>query len=56
MLHLALQMVRSRLVALLAVACAVFGGAALVTGTGVLTESGALVRSRIRTADNFPTN
>jgi endoglucanase len=25
-------------------------------GTGVLTESGALVRSRIRTADNFPTS
>ena len=25
-------------------------------GTGVLTESGALLRSRIRTADNFPTS
>ncbi|WP_369136950.1 FtsX-like permease family protein [Modestobacter versicolor] len=40
MLHLAVRMVRSRFVALLAVACAVLGGAALVTGTGVLTESG----------------
>lgn len=40
MLHLALRMARSRITALLAVACAVLGGAALVTGTGVLAESG----------------
>jgi putative ABC transport system permease protein len=39
-LDLALTMARPRLLALLAVACAVFGGAALVTGTGVLAESG----------------
>nr|BFE85404.1 hypothetical protein GCM10020093_080050 [Planobispora longispora] len=26
------------------------------TGTGVLTQSGALIRDRIRTADNFPTS
>ena len=38
--HLALQMARTRLVALLAVAFAVLGGAALVTATGVLAESG----------------
>ena len=40
MLRLAWTMARSRFVALLAVACAVLGGAALVTGTGVLAESG----------------
>ena len=40
MFDLALKMARSRLLALLAVACAVLGGAALVTGTGVLAESG----------------
>src|SRR5437764_8868477 len=40
MLRLATQMVRHRLTALIAVACAVLGGAALITGTGVLAESG----------------
>ncbi|MGI5456453.1 FtsX-like permease family protein [Streptomyces sp. CA-249302] len=40
MLRLAIQMVRHRITALVAVACAVLGGAALVTGTGVLAESG----------------
>ncbi|MFF3378582.1 FtsX-like permease family protein [Streptomyces sp. NPDC002680] len=40
MLGLAVQMVRHRISALIAVACAVLGGAALITGTGVLAESG----------------
>ncbi|MGW4106022.1 ABC transporter permease, partial [Streptomyces sp. NPDC004976] len=40
MLHLALRMAAHRFTALLAVACAVLGGAALLTGTGVLAESG----------------
>ncbi|MFJ9710779.1 FtsX-like permease family protein [Streptomyces sp. NPDC101234] len=40
MFRLALQMVRHRIAALIAVACAVVGGAALITGTGVLAESG----------------
>ncbi|MFF4347363.1 FtsX-like permease family protein [Streptomyces sp. NPDC001530] len=40
MLRLAIQMVRHRVTALIAVACAVLGGAALITGTGVLAESG----------------
>ena len=40
MLHLALRMVGHRISALLAVACALLGGAALITGTGVLAESG----------------
>ena len=40
MLGLAVQMVRHRIAALIAVACAVLGGAALTTGTGVLAESG----------------
>ncbi|MFC8824287.1 FtsX-like permease family protein [Streptomyces sp. NPDC057137] len=40
MLHLAVQMARHRISALLAVVCAVLGGAALITGTGVLAESG----------------
>jgi putative ABC transport system permease protein len=40
MFRLALQMVRHRITALIAVACAVVGGAALITGTGVLAESG----------------
>ncbi|MEU1272518.1 FtsX-like permease family protein [Streptomyces sp. NPDC005799] len=40
MLRLATQMVRHRLSALIAVACAVLGGAALITATGVLAESG----------------
>ncbi|MFJ6075604.1 FtsX-like permease family protein [Streptomyces sp. NPDC093065] len=40
MLHLALRMAAHRITALLAVACAVLGGAALITATGVLTESG----------------
>ncbi|MFE6634972.1 FtsX-like permease family protein [Streptomyces tendae] len=40
MLHLALRMAAHRITALLAVACAVFGGAALITTTGVLAESG----------------
>ncbi|WP_030911061.1 ABC transporter permease [Streptomyces sp. NRRL F-5126] len=40
MLHLALRMAAHRLTALIAVACAVLGGAALLTGTGVLAESG----------------
>ncbi|MGW7383864.1 FtsX-like permease family protein [Streptomyces sp. NPDC054794] len=40
MLRLAIQMVRHRITALIAVACAVLGGAALITGTGVLAESG----------------
>ncbi|TYP86879.1 FtsX-like permease family protein [Blastococcus xanthinilyticus] len=37
---LAVRMTRSRLAALVAVVCAVLGGAAIVTGTGVLAESG----------------
>ncbi|GGJ97168.1 membrane protein [Streptomyces camponoticapitis] len=40
MLRLAVQMARHRISALPAVVCAVLGGAALITGTGVLTESG----------------
>ncbi|UIX32367.1 ABC transporter permease [Streptomyces sp. GQFP] len=40
MFGLAVQMVRRRISALIAVACAVLGGAALITGTGVLAESG----------------
>ncbi|MET9558898.1 FtsX-like permease family protein [Streptomyces tauricus] len=40
MLHLAVRMAGHRISALLAVACAVLGGAALITGTGVLAESG----------------
>ncbi|MEU6140173.1 FtsX-like permease family protein [Streptomyces sp. NPDC047081] len=40
MLRIATQMVRHRIAALIAVACAVLGGAALITGTGVLAESG----------------
>ncbi|MER6442353.1 FtsX-like permease family protein [Streptomyces sp. NPDC001185] len=37
---IALRMVAHRITALLAVVCAVLGGAALITGTGVLAESG----------------
>src|SRR3954451_16622714 len=40
MLHLALRMARYRIAALLAIACATLGGAAFVTGIGVLAESG----------------
>ncbi|MFD4561038.1 FtsX-like permease family protein [Streptomyces sp. NPDC058469] len=40
MFRLAIQMVGHRVTALIAVACAVFGGAALITATGVLAESG----------------
>ena len=40
MLHLAISMARHRFAALLAVACAVLGGAALVTASGVLAETG----------------
>lgn len=40
MLHLAVSMARHRISALLAVAFAVLGGAAMVTGTGILAESG----------------
>ncbi|NEB14327.1 ABC transporter permease, partial [Streptomyces coelicoflavus] len=40
MLHLALRMAAHRITALIAVACAVLGGAALITTTGVLAESG----------------
>lgn len=40
MLYLAWHMARRRIAALLAVSCAVLGGAALVTGIGVLAESG----------------
>ncbi|MFM9698943.1 ABC transporter permease [Streptomyces europaeiscabiei] len=40
MLGLATQMIRHRVTAPIAVACAVLGGAALITGTGVLAESG----------------
>jgi putative ABC transport system permease protein len=40
MLHLALRMARHRIAALLAIACATLGGAAFVTGIGVLAESG----------------
>ncbi|MFL4905623.1 FtsX-like permease family protein [Streptomyces sp. MMS24-I2-30] len=40
MLHLAVRMAAHRIAALLAVACAVLGGAALVTTTGVLAETG----------------
>jgi putative ABC transport system permease protein len=38
--HLALRMARHRIAALLAMACAVLGGAAFITGIGVLFESG----------------
>lgn len=40
MLYLAARMAGHRITALLAVACAVLGGAVLITGTGVLAESG----------------
>ena len=40
MFPLALRMAAHRITALLAVVCAVLGGAALITGTGVLAESG----------------
>ncbi|MGI5228160.1 FtsX-like permease family protein [Actinoallomurus sp. CA-142502] len=40
MLHLALRMARHRIAALAAIACAALGGAAFVTGIGVLAESG----------------
>ncbi|MEU0964231.1 ABC transporter permease [Streptomyces sp. NPDC005917] len=40
MLHFALRMAAHRIASLLAVACAVLGGAALITATGVLAESG----------------
>lgn len=40
MLRLAIRMAGHRVTALIAVACAVLGGAALITGTGVLAESG----------------
>lgn len=40
MLHLALRMAAHRITALLAVACAVLGGALMITATGVLAESG----------------
>ncbi|MGY2065412.1 FtsX-like permease family protein [Blastococcus sp. SYSU DS0619] len=39
-LAIAVRMARRRLAALVAVVCAVLGGAAIVTGTGVLAESG----------------
>jgi len=45
MLHLAVRMAGHRITALLAVAFAVLGGAALITGTGVLAESG--IRSQL---------
>ena len=40
MFRLAIRMAGHRITALIAVACAVLGGAALITGTGVLAESG----------------
>ncbi|MFD7503978.1 FtsX-like permease family protein [Streptomyces sp. NPDC059850] len=40
MLYLAWHMVRRRIAALLAVTCATLGGAAMITGIGVLAESG----------------
>ncbi|MCD9199106.1 FtsX-like permease family protein [Aeromicrobium wangtongii] len=40
MITIALRMARHRITSLIAVACAVLGGAALVTATGVLAESG----------------
>ncbi|MHB9863763.1 ABC transporter permease [Streptomyces sp. YIM S03343] len=40
LLPLALRMAAHRITALIAVVCAVLGGAALITGTGVLAESG----------------
>ncbi|MBD9724254.1 FtsX-like permease family protein [Streptomyces caniscabiei] len=40
LLPIALRMAAHRITALLAVVCAVLGGAALITGTGVLAESG----------------
>ncbi|AGZ42253.1 FtsX-like permease family protein [Actinoplanes friuliensis] len=40
MVRLAMKMAAQRITALLAVACAVLGGAALVTATGVISESG----------------
>ena len=54
MLHLALRTARHRIAALLAVACAVLGAAALLTGTGVLAESGlrsSLPAGRLAGAD-----
>ncbi|MET4924954.1 FtsX-like permease family protein [Streptomyces sp. PSRA5] len=54
MLRLAVRMAGHRISALLAVVCAVLGGAALITGTGVLTESGlrsALPAGRLGGAD-----
>lgn len=45
MFRLAIHMAAHRITALIAVACAVLGGAALITGTGVLAESG--VRSHL---------
>ncbi|MFK0115231.1 FtsX-like permease family protein [Streptomyces sp. NPDC090994] len=45
MLYLALRTARHRITALLAVACAVLGGAVLITGTGVLADTG--LRSRL---------
>ncbi|WP_343242825.1 hypothetical protein [Streptomyces sp. SID12501] len=48
MFRLPLQMAGHRITALIAVACAVLGGAALITGTGVLVESG--LRSQRREA------
>ncbi|WP_405467685.1 FtsX-like permease family protein [Streptomyces canus] len=45
MFHLAVRMAAHRITALLAVACAVLGGATLITATGVLAESG--VRSHL---------
>ncbi|MGM0364506.1 ABC transporter permease, partial [Streptomyces griseoaurantiacus] len=54
MLHLALRTARHRIAALLAVACAVFGAAALLTGTGVFAESGlrsSLPAGRLAGAD-----
>ncbi|MEU4660036.1 FtsX-like permease family protein, partial [Streptomyces sp. NPDC023723] len=40
MLYLALRTARHRIATLLAVACAVLGGAVLITGTGVLADTG----------------
>ncbi|ANS70734.1 integral membrane [Streptomyces lincolnensis] len=45
MFRLAIHMAAHRITALIAVACAVLGGAALITGTGILAESG--VRSHL---------
>ncbi|WP_030383391.1 MULTISPECIES: ABC transporter permease [unclassified Streptomyces] len=54
MLHLALRSARHRIAALLAVACAILGAAALLTGTGVLAETGlrsSLPAGRLAGAD-----